>query len=233
MVTQRDVDSALAQQFTYPTLVRGGVADEVVAAYEPQVPEIEPLRMLRSQLALRWLTTTNRRMLAITSPQRGDGRSWLAANLATVFAQGGESTLLIDTDMRHPCQHRMFNLDNDAGLSALLTGRAEGGDAVQRVHPQLNLFVLPAGNTPPNPQELLLRPMFEISLNRFAQLFSIIVLDTPAATESSDSQIVAARAGSAVLLSRRNRTRVSGLVETMQNLSETGVAVVGSVINEH
>jgi protein-tyrosine kinase len=233
---QEDVDFALARQFDYPSLARGGVdgvADSVIAAHNPQSAAIESLRVLRSQLMLRWRNIAPRGTLAITSPEPGEGRSWLAANLATMFAQAGQRTLLIDADMRRPSQHRLFNLENSVGLSTLLTGRTEGRDDVRRIHPQLKLFVLPAGFLPPNPQELLLRPMFESVLERFAQLFNVIVLDTPAATMSSDAQIISARAGAALLLSRRNRTRVSGLMETMQCLVDTGVQVLGSVVNEY
>ena len=236
LATQDDVDLALAQQFDYPILMRGGakgVADEVVAAYNPKSQVSEQLRALRSQLTLRWRNVANRKALAITSAARGDGRSWLAANLATVFAQAGDRTLLIDTDLRHPCQHRLFNVDNGMGLSALLTGRSVGPDLVRRIHPALRLFVLPAGTQPPNPQELLLRPAFDVVLNRFAQLFDVIILDTPAATETADAQIVSARAGAAVILARSNRTRVTDLTATMESLTEIGVNVIGSVVNEH
>src|SRR5882757_660230 len=87
LLTQNDIDVALAQQFNYPVLARGGkngVADDVVAAYLPQSEFVEPLRALRSQLSLRWVNNgVGRRILAITSAARGEGRSWLAANLAT------------------------------------------------------------------------------------------------------------------------------------------------------
>ncbi len=146
LLTQEDIDFAVAHQFNYPLLPRGGrhgVADCVVAAYNPQNERVEPLRALRSQLALRWFNDANHKMIAITSPSRGEGRSWIAANLAVVFAQIGERTLLIDADMRHPRQHQLFNLHESAGLSALLTGRA-GKEIASRIHPQLRLFV-PAG----------------------------------------------------------------------------------------
>jgi receptor protein-tyrosine kinase len=224
------------EDFGYPILARGGsggVDDSVVAAYAPDSAAIEPLRSLRSQLMLRWLQLAPRRMLAITSPGAREGRSWLAANLATVFAQAGQPTLLIDTDMRAPSQHRLFNLDNSLGLSSLLTARASGRDVFRRIHPQLELFVLPAGMAPPNPQELLLQPLFETVLERFAQLFSLVVLDTPAATQCADAQVIAARAGSAVLLSRRNHTRVSGLRDTMRCLTNSGVNVLGSIVNDY
>jgi protein-tyrosine kinase len=234
-LTQEDIDFALAQQFDYPVLPRGGehgVADDVIAAYNPQSEPVESLRALRTQHNLRWFNDSNHKVIAITSPGRSEGRSWLAANLAAVFAQIGERTLLVDADMRHPRQHELFRLGNSVGLSALLTGRA-GKEAVTRVHPQLRLFVLPAGSIPPNPQELLGGPVFELVLERFTDQFDVIIIDTPAAIETADAQIVAKRAGAAVMVARRNLTRHSHLAASMQSLSETGVNVIGSVINEH
>ena len=234
LLRQNDIDQAIAQQFNYPILPRDGehgVADDVIAAYLPQSKTVEPLRVLRSQVSLRWANGADRRILAITSTGRGEGRSWLAANLATVFAQMGERTLLIDADMRHPRQHQLFNLNNAVGLSALLTGRA-GREIVSRVHPQLRLFVLPAGILPPNPQELLGRQVFEVILNMFGDQFDVVIMDTPATSEAADGQILAARAGSAVMLARRNHTRHAELTEAMQNLTQSGVNVLGSVMND-
>jgi receptor protein-tyrosine kinase len=235
LLSQDEIDSATARQFTYPVLQREGhgIAADVIAAYAPQSAAVEPLRALRSQLTLRWLQTSQRKALAIASHDRGDGRSWLAANLATVFAQGGERTLLIDADMRYPSQHRLFNLDNSAGLSALLMGHATVNESVRRIHPGLRLFVLPAGPPPPNPQELLVCPEFASLLSGLAQLFDVTVLDTPAAGDTADAHIVAARAGGAVLLARRNHTRMIDLAATLTGLKETGANVVGNVVSEY
>jgi chain length determinant protein tyrosine kinase EpsG len=234
-ITERDIESAIAHQYNYPVLARGGeggVADDVIAAHQPQSEVVEPLRALRSQLILRWFNNANRKVLAVTSSERGEGRSWLAANLATMFAQLGERTLLIDADMRHPRQHRLFNIENSVGLSALLTGRA-GREIARRIHPQLRLFVLPAGIIPPNPQELLARPVFDVILDHFAAQFSLVIIDTPAVSETADAQILAANAGNAIMLARRNHTRQSKLAAAMQILADTGVNVIGSVLNEH
>jgi protein-tyrosine kinase len=234
-LSQLDIESAIAQQYNYPVLARGGdsgVADDVIAGYQPQSEAVEPLRALRSQLILRWLNGTKRKVLAVTSAERGDGRSWLAANLATMFAQLGERTLLIDADMRHPRQHRLFNIDNSVGLSALLTGRA-GREIARRIHPQLRLYVLPAGVLPPNPQELLARQVFEVVVDHFAAQFSVVIVDTPAISETADAQILAANAGSAILVARRNHTLQSKLLNAMDTLTQTGVNVIGSVMNEH
>jgi protein-tyrosine kinase len=236
LLQQHEVDFALAQQFNYPILARGGdggVADDVIAAYNPHCSVVESLRALRSRLTLRWQSSSSRKVLAVVSPERGDGRSWLAANLATVFAQNGDRTLLIDANMRNPRQHELFNLSNAVGLSALLTGRAGREAVVHRVHSQLRLFVLPAGTKPPNPQELLGRPVFDFVLNRFAEQFETVIIDTPAAADTADAQILAARAGAAIMLAHRNATRHSRLSAAMEGFSQSSVNIIGSVIAEY
>jgi protein-tyrosine kinase len=234
-MTPEDIERALALQFNYVVLPYGpqGTVDEaVIAAYDPQSAVVEDLRTIRSRLSLGWLKGATRNVLAITSPERGEGRSWFAANLTTVFAQAGERTLLIDADMRQPQQHRLFNLNNDVGLSALLTGRA-GSEIARRIHPQLRLFVVTAGLLPPNPQELLAQQVFDFVLARFSSQFDLVVLDTPAATLSADAEILAARAGAAILLMRRNCTRQARAVEAMQCLHRSGAKVIGSVVNDY
>jgi protein-tyrosine kinase len=235
LLTPEDVEFALAQQFNYPLLPHGPegvVSDEVVAAYDPNRMAIEDLRTVRSRLVLGWLQRSARNVLAVISPERCEGRSWVAANLATVFAQAGERTLLIDTDLRRPRQHLLFNLNNELGLSALLTGRA-GKQIAQRVHPQLRLFVAPAGVVPPNPQELLTRQVFDVVLDNYAKQFDLVVLDTPAAMETADAEILAARAGAAIIVARNNHTRPATLRATLDCLVRSGVKVIGSIVNEY
>ncbi|TMI42135.1 MAG: chain length determinant protein tyrosine kinase EpsG [Betaproteobacteria bacterium] len=125
LLTQADIEFALARQFDHPYLRRGEskVSEEVVAAYDPFSPQVEALRAVRGQLMLRWLDSEPAsKALAILSAARKEGRSFIAANLAVVFAQLGARTLLIDADLRQPCLHRLFGLDNRAGLSAVLSG---------------------------------------------------------------------------------------------------------------
>jgi protein-tyrosine kinase len=229
-----DIDFALSRQFNYAVLPHGPgqvVADEVVAAYQPGSPVVEDLRTIRSRMVIDWITPGERNILSVVSPARGEGRSWFAANLATVFAQAGERTLLIDGDLRNPHQHQLFRLDNNMGLTALLTGRA-GKETAQRVHSDLRLFVLPGGSVAPNPQELLTRPVFDIVIDRFARQFDIVLIDTPAAEESADSQIIAKKAGAALVLARRHHTSEKALQSTLRSLNRSKVKLVGSVLNE-
>lgn len=235
LLTQADVQYALARQYDYPYLLKddSGVSDKLVAAYNPYSHQVEILRTLRSQLMLRRFTgAPDRKMLSIISPSRGEGRSFVAANLAIVFSQLGERTLLIDADMRNPCQHELFKLDNHFGFSTLLAGRGNDQQAVQRVKNFVDLSVLTSGPIPPNPQELFGRPALTRLLGDLNEAFDVILIDTSAATDFADAQIVAARAGAAIVLARKNHSRIELVTRQTESLGRSGVEVIGTVLNE-
>jgi receptor protein-tyrosine kinase len=234
LLRQSDVDFALSRQFDYPYLQRGEsrISETLVAAYDPASPQVEALRALRSELMLHWFDNdVTHKTLAVVSEARGEGRSYIAANLAIVLSQLGGRTLLIDADLRRPAQHALFGLENRVGLSALLSGRA-GSEVVQRVPGLGNLSVLPAGVLPPNPQELLARPMFGNLLGQLAEHLDFVLLDTPPATESADAQTVAARAGAALVVVRRNSSRLWRVQGIAQSVAKARAAVVGAVLND-
>ncbi len=233
--TTTDVQHALALQFDYPYLAPqdDAVGKEVVAAFTPFAPAVEALRALRTQLVLRWFDAESpRKSLALVSAGRGEGRSYLAANLAVVFSQLGERTLLVDADLRHPRQHRIFNLDGGAGLSALLAGRGDDG-AVRRIRGLVDLSVLPAGAVPPNPQELLGRPAFAALHGELGRRYDVILLDTSAAALGADFQAVSSVTGGALLVARRNATRAADAAAVNERVVNAGARAVGVVLNEH
>lgn len=243
LVSQADVDFALARQFDYAYLPpnSGLLAPEVVVAYAPFSEVAEPLRTLRTQLALRWLERDRLERgqieparvefpsLAITGVGQGEGRSFVASNLAVMFAQDGTRTLLIDADLRHPVQHRLFHVDNRRGLSTLLAGRV-GGDVVVPIAGLPNLFVLPAGPLPPNPQELIGRHLAR-ELRALEQHFGVLIIDTPAAASGADGQLVAAVSGATVLVVRQDVTPLGELSALHAALAASGSRVLGAVVN--
>jgi protein-tyrosine kinase len=233
IITEADVLYALSLQFDYPYLQVGGshpISQEVVAAYKPFGPEGENLRALRSELQLRWLDDrSTRSSLAIAGPSRGEGRSYIAANLAVTFAQLGERTLLVDADLRSPRQHKLFNVENQTGLSSLLAGRMQD-QVVTFVHGIPGLAVLPAGPTPPNPTELLSRPALPRILQQSLSSFDVVLIDTPALSLGTDSVLLARAAGAALLVARTHLTRVAMFDQAAAALSSGGVRVVGSVL---
>lgn len=234
LISSEDIQFALARQYEYPYLRADdvSVSTEVVAAFQPFSPQVESLRALRSQLMLRWFTgERERRALAVVSPARGEGRSYLAANLAVVFSQLGEHTLLIDADLRNPRQHALFGLKNRCGLSTVLSGRSETND-IQRIPSFKGLSLLSSGPLPPNPQELLGRPAFANLLNELSSDFDVVLIDTPATTEYADARTIAVRASGALMLARTKTSRLAEVRELADQLTQSGVAVVGSVLNE-
>lgn len=211
--------------------VRTSASLELVCAYAPFHRRAEELRTLRTQLLIHWFNPDEgRKTLAVVSPGSGEGRSYVAANLAVVFAQLGEPVLLIDADMRTPRQHAIFGIAERGGLSAILSGRADH-TAVAPVPGIAGLSLLPAGALPPNPQELLSRPAFTALLKEMQARFHLILIDTPAAQLYADVQNVAYRAGDALMLARRDHTRLAETIKATRELSDTGARVVGAVMN--
>jgi receptor protein-tyrosine kinase len=237
VLTKDDIDFALSKQFDYAYLSQQdtSLCPELVAAYKPFSRIGENLRAVRSQLMLRWFNTDSaRKVLAVVSPGKAEGRSFIAANLAIVFAQQGQRTLLIDADLRaQPThgQHALFKLGKNAGLSGILGGRC-GLDAIQPVPGLPGLAVLPAGAMPPNPQELLGRMVFSDLLQIASQKFDVILIDTPAGSDYADAEIIAARAGAALMVARKNQSLVPQTSQLAQRLQNCGVALVGSVLND-
>ena len=232
LISQADVRQVLALQFNYPYLQpgQGNYSEELVAAYQPFSQQVEALRALRSQLMMRWFNESNK-VLAIISANAGEGGSYLAANLAVMFSQLGERTLLVDANMRNPRQHIIFNLKESRGLSDIIAGRA-GLDAVSHVEHFEDLSVVGAGTVPPNPQELLNRASFSYFMNQAANQYDVVLVDTSPATGSADAQATVARCGGALLVSRLNRTRLADINEVRNQIAVTGAQLVGAVIND-
>ncbi|MDB5870408.1 MAG: epsG [Polaromonas sp.] len=233
LLTDDDVRFALSVQFHYSYITpESNLSRELIAAYQPASAAVEHLRMLRSQLMLRWFDNgVHRKALAVVSAGSAEGRSYIAANLAIVFSQLGERTLLIDADMRLPRQHQLFGLGKRAGLSDMLVGRA-GGEAVVGIAALPGLSVLSAGAIPPNPQELLGRHNFTELLVSLGKDFDVMIIDTPPASACADAHTVAVRAGAALIVARQNTSSMPQLAKFTHSLREFGVTLVGSVLND-
>ena len=230
LVTEADIQQVLSQQFEYPTIsaAEASLSPELTAATDPYSKTAEALRTVRSELLLRWFKD-GRKTLAIGSARADEGASYLAANLAVLFAQMGRKVLLIDANMRQPRQHEIFNLGKGMGLSDVLAERVPTLE-VRAVKSFPTLTVLPAGSPPPNPAELLARPTFGTLLSGLESNYDIILLDTAPAQLSSDFQLISARVGGMLIAARRNVSRLASLAELKEKITFTGAQVVGAVV---
>jgi capsular exopolysaccharide synthesis family protein len=168
----------------------------------------------------------------VVGASRGEGRSYLAANLAVVFSQQGARTLLVDADLRNPRQQELFKLSDRLGLSSLLARRGDA-TAIHRIRGLPGLSVLPAGVVPPNPLELLTRPEFAGTLASLTNDYGVIIIDTPAATLGADYQGIAAVAEGVLLVTHRNATRATDARSVAESITATATTVAGVVLNEH
>jgi len=234
LVKPADVQHALALQYNYPSVAPSTelMSAELRSALEPLGRLAESMRTLRTELVLKWRGDRAPKTLAVVGAERGDGRTFIAANLAIAFAQMNQRTLLIDMDMRNPRQHVLFQLPAAKGLSNVLSGR-ETLSGIHSVDPYDSLSVLAAGPTPPNPQELLAERQLSPVLMALQSLYEVIVIDTPAWCLGADAQLIGAQIGSSLLVSRPGHSRKRPTRELVEALGRSGSRVVGAVMNEH
>ncbi|MFL6699711.1 MAG: polysaccharide biosynthesis tyrosine autokinase [Vitreoscilla sp.] len=235
LATDDDVVWALSQQFHYPyALGSSALHPELVAATSPFSDEAEGFRELRAQLLMGVLAPGEaRRAVAVVSPDVGDGKTYLAANTAVAFSQLGGRTLLLDADMRTPRLQTMFGIaPGVSGLSSILVGRAET-NVIRPVRDLPSLYVLPVGESPPNPQELVQRPAFSLLVKELLTKFDHVVVDTPAASHGADARVIAAVCGAAVMVGRQGRSRMDAMGALLKGLSKSPCKLAGVVMNEY
>lgn len=234
LADRKDVVDALSEQFQYTTGFAGSDRDsELVMATDPFSDQADAFRELRSRLLLEVLDEQPRCGLAVVSPDVGDGKTYVAANLAVAFSQLGQRTLLIDADIRTPRQHRLLRVGYGAGLSGVLAGFAQPRAPVHPVRGLANLYLLRAGAVPPNPLELLQRPAFGELVREMLETFEHVVLDTPAAIRGADPRAIAARSGAALVVARKGHTRMASLEGLLAALARGRARIAGVVMNEH
>ena len=233
LVKRTDVDRALATQFDYSYVAEGqsNLSRELVAAYNPFTPKVEALRSLRVQLMLGTFTPTAN-ALAIVSPSTGDGRSFIAANLAVVFSQLGERTLLVDAHLQKSRLHEFFGVPNTAGLSATLVGRTSGALKTLTVPQFKNLSFIPAGAPPPNADELLAREPFAKVCSVLRKEYDVVLFDTAPGGSSTGVDWIADRCGKALMVVRQNHTEFPAAKAFLKRI-ELRAEVVGSVLNRY
>jgi protein-tyrosine kinase len=232
LLRMQEIDAVLSDQFGGRRLRprHEGLGRELVVALDPFGPRAGEIHAIRNRLTAASFADENP-ALAIASAEERDGRSYLAANLATSFAQRGMRTLLIDANLRAPRQHRIFNIKNTYGLAPLLAT----GAGISRLRGTVllgGLAVLPAGPTPRGPLPLLGSPEFPELLDRARRHFDLVLLDTPCGRHA-DIDVIASCATDALIVVRKNNTKAHGLSALMGRLRDLGINPLGSVLNRH
>lgn len=170
------------------------------------------------------------KVMVVTSPLPGDGKSTTAANLAITLAANGQRTILIDGDLRRPMVSTVFGLPDGAGLTDVLAGRAEVAEVAQPFGRNRNLIVIGAGKIPPNPSEVLGSERMQELLRGLSQQATVIV-DAPPLIPVTDASVLANRADGAIVVVSVGKTTYEILGKALGNLERAGARALGVVLN--
>jgi len=173
-----------------------------------------------------------KKALSIAGLDADEDSRFLAANLAILFSQLGENTLLVDTNLRNPRQHEIFGMKQSLGLSDVLSKRAGLEVIVSTAHFE-KLSLLTAGTVPPNPQELVGSAAFTALYEILAHRYDVILYDVAPLKLGADALSIAATTGGGMLMAvRRDDARVADIHAVNRRLGTSGVDIVGAVLLE-
>ncbi|SDT17336.1 capsular exopolysaccharide family [Paenibacillaceae bacterium GAS479] len=201
----------------------------LITESNPKSPISESYRMLRTGVEYAGVDEPVDLMM-VTSCRAGEGKSTTSANVAVTFAQAGQRVLLIDADMRKPSQHHIFGLSNRSGLTGVLNGRFGLEQGIQETAVN-GLDVLTAGQTPPNPSEMLgskaMSSLLELAKSRYDR----VIIDTPPIMAVTDAHIVAGKCDGVLLVIDSGKVKSDVARKAKASLENAGSRILGVVLN--
>ena len=200
----------------------------IYVAKNPRSALAEAYRSLRTNLDFLGINKPLKSIL-MTSSGIGEGKTTVSANLATILAQGGKKVAIIDADMRRPRLHKLFDFENNRGLSDIFLGRADIQDAITICGDE-KIMVIPAGNTPPNPTDLISSGRMDTILDILKESVDIVIVDGPPFLVA-DAALLASKVDGVLLIVRYGHSLKSAVREVMDQLNFLESRVLGVVIN--
>ena len=206
--------------------------NELIVEVDPKSNVAEALRIVRTNLQFSAVDEKLKTIL-ITSSVPGEGKSFISSNLAITFAQNNSKVLLIDCDMRKGRLHKIFNVDNEKGLSNLLIDEINTDlkQYIQKTDID-NLSVITMGTVPPNPSELLASAKHKVVMEMLKNKFDYIIYDGTPVNPVTDSIIMASLVDKVVIVSAIGDTDVETLQNTKQSLDNVNANIAGVVANK-
>ena len=212
---------------------------EVIVHKNPKSPISEIFRTLRTNIQFMDINKKMKTML-ITSTFAGEGKSWVAANIATTFAQTGKKVLIIDADMRKGRQYAIFGVAPRPGLSNYLSSTEfdDKGQATESLKEYIqetevnNLFIITSGNVPPNPAELIGSAQMVNLIENLKNVFDIIIFDGTPCELVADSIILSRLVDSVIIVTAYKKTKKDSLDRCIKNIQNVGGKIAGVILNK-
>ena len=196
----------------------------------PESKIAEEFRTIRTNVQI-VTDEQNHKILLITSPTQGEGKSTIIANLAASMAQQKEKILLIDANLRSPAAHFIFNLTSPIGLTDVLTGRTTFEETV--IHTEIgSLDVLTSGEKPTNPAELLGSRVMKDLLQKVVQQYDKVLIDSPSLLDLTDTKLLTSLCDDVLLVIHKGKTTIEKAAEAKKFLEFAKANVSGVIMNE-
>ena len=212
---------------------------EVIVHQSPKSPISEIFRTLRTNI--QFMNTKGKlKTILVTSTLPGEGKSWISSNLAVTFAQAGKKVVLIDADMRKGRQYSIFGVSPRPGLSNYLSGvcvsdgeeeTLDLANYIQETEVE-NLYLIAAGNIPPNPSELLISPQMVNLLEQLKEICDIVIIDGTPSQLVTDSLILTRLVDSTLIITASKQTKKEDLKRVISSIQNVGGKIAGIVVNK-
>lgn len=190
----------------------------------------EAYKLLRTNLMFALPDEQKCRVVGLTSAVRGEGKSTTTINLAFSLAQTGKRVLVVEADMRLPTISKRLGLEDAQGLSNLLAGLSSGAEVMQSSGLHENLWVITAGDIPPNPSELLGSEQMRVTIEVLGKNFDFILLDLPPVNAVSDPLVVSKLVSGMIVVVRQNYSNRRSLSEAIRQLRFVNAKLLGFVM---
>ena len=203
----------------------------VITREQPSSPPAEAYRALRT--AVQFLRVNQQlKVIQVTSPKPGDGKTTTSTNLALACARAGQRVVLIDCDLRRPRVHKFFDLSNNQGFTTAMVG-ATFSEVAQKVDGEPNLLVISSGPVPPDPSELLSSPTARAFIEQVGREVDLVVIDSPPVLVVADPLLVSAYVDGVILVAYANETDRRQVARAAEQLAQIDAPMLGTVLNSY
>ncbi|NQT16037.1 MAG: polysaccharide biosynthesis tyrosine autokinase [Planctomycetes bacterium] len=197
--------------------------------YRPKTRQAEAYRAVRTSL-FHSAQGQGHKVIQVTSPNPGDGKTTLASNLAVSVANSGKSVLLVDADCRRPRVHKYFGLDNSVGLTSVIAEEADIPEASQETA-VANLWVMTCGPKTQNPADVLTSPRLTQAFDVLKEKYDFVIVDSPPLLAVTDPSVIATRIDAVLLVMRLAKNARHGAHRATEMLRSLGAEILGVVVN--
>lgn len=211
--------------------------EEIITFTNPKSPISEVFRTLRTNI--QFMNIKKLKSLLVTSTAPSEGKSWTSANLAVAFAQAGKKVILVDADMRKGRQFSMFGVSPTPGLSNYLSGIGYNGEEADKDILSYiketdveNLYLIPAGNVPPNPSELLISEKMGSLVEILEQACDLVIFDGTPSIIVTDAVVISRYVDTTVIVASYKETKTEDLKKMKNDILDVGGKIAGVVLNK-